>query len=189
MPQEAKGINELFEAGMGVFHLRKPDWSFEETAKLISNIDSKYHTQIAIHHHHYLSKEFDIRRLHFTESHRKNTDAKQIIHLKASGFILSTSAHNQEDLNLLNNFKYTFFGPVFDSISKKDYKSKVSKDFKLANHLINTKVIALGGINQSNINCVKSMSFHGVAVLGAIWENEAIERASIFERLLEACQE
>ncbi|MCH7403394.1 thiamine phosphate synthase [Belliella kenyensis] len=185
--QEAEAINELFDAGMGVFHLRKPDWSYEQTAKLLTNINSKYHHQIALHHHHDLSDEFEIKRLHFTELKRKNTSKIHLANLKKMGFITSTSAHQISDLTDLVPFHYKFYGPVFDSISKKGYLSKVGKNFNLASHLINTKVIALGGIELSNLSIVTSMGFDGIAVLGTIWQKHGNDRITTFQKLQTAC--
>ena len=42
-------------------------------------------------------------------------------------------------------------------------------------HIIDEKVIALGGITPDNISKIKEYGFGGVAVLGFIWEEYLID--------------
>jgi thiamine-phosphate pyrophosphorylase len=93
------------------------------------------------------------------------------------GFILSTSIHDITQLPELKHFDYAFYGPVFDSISKPGYQSKLSADFKLDKTDIKPKVIALGGIQIANLTMNKPMGFDGAAVLGIVWNepNKAVK--------------
>ena len=59
--------------------------------------------------------------------------------------------------------------PVFDSISKSDYK-RVEFDFTKRQNK-ETKLIGLGGIQSENVDQAIRMGFEGVALLGAIWNN------------------
>ncbi|MCH7396535.1 thiamine phosphate synthase [Belliella sp. DSM 107340] len=181
---EAENINRLFEAGLGVFHLRKPNSDLESMHQLISHIDPKYHDQIAIHQHHDLAAEFGLKRLHFTETERNKTQISELLKIKDRGMKISTSIHDISALNELSHFDYTFFSPVFDSISKEGYKSSVSADFVVEKPKNSPKVIALGGIHLGNIDLVKSMNFDGAAVLGSIWNKEESERIYILKKLL-----
>jgi thiamine-phosphate pyrophosphorylase len=182
---EAENINSLFETGLGVFHLRKPDSDLEDVAMLLSQIDPKYYDRIAIHQHHQLADEFGLKRLHFTETERSKIPISELIKIKERGMKISTSIHNISALNELSHFDYTFFSPVFDSISKNGYKSSVSADFVLKKPKNSPEVVALGGIHQGNIDLVKSMSFDGVAVLGTIWNEEENRRIEILRDLIE----
>ena len=93
--------------------------------------------------------------------------------------ILSTSIHQVDEYQALPVvFEYTFFGPVFDSISKPGYISKLSGDFIFPYKVGHPKVVAIGGIDATNIHKVKQMHFSGAAVLGTIWlklENSIIQ--------------
>lgn len=184
---EAENINRLFEAGLGVFHLRKPDNDLESLIKLISQIESKYHDQIALHQHHEIADQFRIKRLHFTETKRRKTPISEFYEIKERGIKISTSIHDISVLNELSHFDYTFFSPVFDSISKEGYQSSVSADFVLEKPKNSPAVIALGGIHQGNIDQVKSMNFDGATVLGAIWNEEENRRIEILRDLIETC--
>lgn len=170
---EASLINQLFDEGLSLFHLRKPDSSEDEIKSLMLNINPNHYSKLVFHQHHYLAKNFGIKRLHFTELNRKQLKESGTLDLKANFFHLSTSIHSLEDhKNLWHYFDYAFLGPVFNSISKKGYKAiDVKNEIKNDETRI-TKLIALGGITKSNLNEPLSWGFDGIAILGSIWENE-----------------
>lgn len=179
IPDEASIINALFDEGMEIFHLRKPGVSIEELRKLLEEIESSYHDKIALHQHHALAKDYGLKRLHFTEAARKEVHEEDLPILKQSGNILSTSIHEVEEYERLSAyFIYTFFGPVFNSISKQGYTSTITNGFVFPVVERGTKVIALGGIDESSIGKAIKMGFDGVAALGTIWQkpNEAVQR-------------
>src|SRR5689334_9961149 len=100
------------------------------------------------------------------------------------GFVLSTSVHDLIVLPEIPHFDYVFYGPVFNSISKIGYQSKLSPDFKLDKTCSKPQVIALGGVELSNLTKIKTMGFAGAAVLGALW-NEPGKSVEIFQQLKE----
>jgi thiamine-phosphate pyrophosphorylase len=97
---------------------------------------------------------------------------------QADGFTLSTSIHDIPSLPRVEHFNYVFYSPVFNSISKPGYNSKVSEDLILDKAGYETKVIALGGVQVSNLPRIKRMGFDGAAVLGTLWNepHRAVER-------------
>lgn len=174
---EAAIINGLFAAGLSRFHLRKPGYDTGQIKELLSFIDERYYSCIALHQHHEMAKGFEINRLHYTEQKRAETTAAFRQSQKESGYILSTSIHELDRLADLNVFDYVFYGPVFHSLSKPGYQSKLPPAFRLSNKHAVPKVIALGGIARSNLQQVKQQQFDGAALLGAIWNTpeQAIE--------------
>ena len=180
---ETEIINGLFAAGLECLHLRKPDCTKKEMQELIERIDPAFYNRLSLHQHHILAKDYGISRLHFTEKNRLQASEEKLQKLKEEGYIISTSIHDPEQLNLLSAyFDYTFFGPVFDSISKSGYKSILPEDFFLDNELKKMPIIGLGGIDIANIGKVKDMNFDGAAVLGIIWKDPKKAVAS-FARL------
>lgn len=170
IPNEANHINALFDEGLEVFHLRKPEATVDEVRVLLEKIKTMYHSQIALHQHPLIAKEYSLKRLHFTEVKRKETREEALMQLKQSGYVLSTSIHQTEAYTGLSTcFTYTFFGPVFNSISKQGYPSTITNGFVFPSEKSNSKVIALGGISAANIQEAMKMKFDGVAVLGTIW--------------------
>lgn len=171
-------INQLFEAGMPHFHLRKPGVGKDHCAKLISRIDPRYHERIALHQFHEMVKDFPlITRLHYPEKHRKNNDSYN------RNYTLSTSIHSLNELDKLSHFDYTFFGPVFNSLSKPGYSGLTSTELLLPRSNNRIKIIALGGIEENKIEKVKHFGFDGLAILGGIW-NDKKQVLSNFKKLI-----
>jgi thiamine-phosphate pyrophosphorylase len=168
---ETSLINELFAAGMSVFHLRKPELGKLAYARLIAQIDEIYHDRIALHQFHDLADFFpSIARIHYPEWLRNSTTVTTM--QTETPVIRSTSIHNLKDLDRLNGFDYTFYGPVFNSLSKPAYAGITKTDFVLPERKNGCKIIALGGIDAEKIKQVKPMGFDGLAVLGAIWNKK-----------------
>ena len=186
IPNEESLINALFDEGMEIFHLRKPEASINKLRNLLEEIQPKYQDKVALHQHHNLVKEFGLKRLHFTEMKRKEMQEEELIQLKQSGHILSTSIHEVEEFKKLSAcFSYTFFGPVFNSISKQGYTSTITNGFVFPDSHAGPKVIAMGGIDVSSIQESMKMNFDGVAALGTIWQkpDECLHR---FKKLQKA---
>lgn len=182
---EATIINALFDEGMDVFHLRKPDALSDELKQLLDNIKPDYHNKIALHQHHEIKNEYGITRLHLTEIKRKEMSEEKMLQLKDLNNILSTSIHQTEEYQkLLPCFSYTFFGPLFNSISKQGYTSHLSNGFVFPVEKNLSKVIAIGGINATNMQEAMNMKFSGIAVLGAIWQkpNESIQQFTAIQK-------
>lgn len=185
-PREAETINQLFEAGMKFFHLRKPGKSEAEVSNLLEQIESGHHSKIALHQCHFLAAKNSINRLHFTEKDRSRAKADQLQQLKKEGFILSTSVHQVEAVSEQKYFDYVFLSPVFNSISKAGYTGFADASFIVQKSESQPEVIALGGIDATNIHQLKAMNFDGAAVLGAIWQEPELAVAN-FKTLREIC--
>lgn len=183
--KEASLINQLFDEGLSVFHLRKPDSSSQELVLLLQEIDPTNYSKIALHSHHYLAKSFGINRLHYTEASRKQLSDTNLSEQKVE-HTLSTSVHNISDYkNLTDHFSYTFLSPVFNSISKPDYKAQ-NFDLTEADKNSSIKLIALGGIDETNCNTAYDMGFDGIALLGTIWNSE--DQITAFKKIKNTSQ-
>ncbi|EDM36775.1 putative thiamine phosphate pyrophosphorylase [Pedobacter sp. BAL39] len=181
---EAKIINQLFEAGMSCFHLRKSRPEKAAYLSLLRQINPVYHDRIALHQFHEVAQDMGISRLHFPEYLRPLAqDSIAVLH---KDFTLSTSTHKISQLTDLKYFNYTFYGPVFHSISKKGYLSTCQNDFRLP---LNTplQVIALGGVSASRIEQLKAMNFEGAAILGCLW-TRSDNALQTFQAIQEKCR-
>lgn len=170
LPGETAIINELFDDGLELLHVRKPGYPEPEYRSLIENIKPVFHKRLVLHQFHAIAEEFDIHRLHFPEQQcRETTDWEQY-----SRFILSTAVHSIEDFNALPDwFEYAFLSPVFPSISKVGYVSEKNllEEVKKRTNF-HTKLVALGGIAFENGQRAIENGFDNVAMLGAIWEKK-----------------
>ncbi|RXM38743.1 thiamine phosphate synthase [Chryseobacterium sp. CH21] len=178
VPNETDTINQMFQEGLDLLHVRKPWISRNEMIEFISKIDESFHSQLVFHTHYDLGKDFTISRFHFREIDRKEEVYKSF----AKENIISTSLHDIKTYNTLDKeWEYAFISPFFPSISKKGYglDSTIKEEIKHRNNP-DVKLIVLGGIDQNNIHEVFESEADGAALLGAIWESE--EPLNVFKK-------
>lgn len=164
---EAGLINAFFESGLEILHLRKPNSNIDEYRALIKCINPRYYSQIVIHEHFELCEEYLFKGIHLNKRN-------PIISLNYNGHI-SASCHSFDEVEKQKYlYEYVFLSPIYDSISKQGYKSAFEMEClksKGESGVIDSCVIALGGVTLSRIEELKNIGFGGVAVLGAAWDN------------------
>lgn len=167
---EPETIASLFEAGLELLHLRKPDYTLKETEDLLVAIPENFHPRIVLHNHYEFLHKFNLKGIHLPENRRKDGNPASL------SKIISTSFHSLADLlEEKTPFEYAFFSPVFRSISKQGYSPSLGintiQDFlSTYKNKINFPVIALGGITDKNITVARDVGFNGVACIGYVWE-------------------
>lgn len=168
---EFETIHFLFENGLELLHIRKPEFSEAKMKSFLIEIKLDFRQRLVLHSHHHLASEFGINRIHFTEKTRLGTSEEILKNWKKTGFTLSTSIHQMIDFNELSEvFDYAFFGPVFKSISKPNYISNLEFKKELEQRENNkTALIAVGGIKSNSIKKALKYGFDDVALLGTIW--------------------
>ncbi|WP_029489828.1 thiamine phosphate synthase [Aquimarina agarivorans] len=185
IPNEIEILHQLFQEGLQYYHLRKPTKNYQAHCDYLNQIDKQYHNRIVVHHFHELINEFNLKGIHFPEQKRINhidNPGRYFLNLEMYGKTISSSFHKPETLvNCEFEFDYHFLSPVFSSISKEGYEGK---GFDV-NH-IDKRIIALGGINETNISEAYQLGFNGVAVLGSVWKSENVLKS--FERLKDTIQ-
>ena len=62
--EEDKIITALFEEGLDILHLRKPETPAMYSERLLTLIPEKYHRRIVTHEHFYLKEEFNLMGIH-----------------------------------------------------------------------------------------------------------------------------
>ncbi|WP_292009058.1 thiamine phosphate synthase [Chryseobacterium sp.] len=166
---EADWINKLFGEGLDLLHIRKPFFKKEDLVNYLNKIDESFYSRIVLHAHYELGEQYGISRFHFREQDRLDKVHQLYIHN-----VLSTSVHDIYSYNTLNKeWEYAFLSPFFLSISKQGYglDSKLSDTLEQKNNQ-QVKLIALGGLDEKTIVSIKDKNVDGVALLGAIWQND-----------------
>jgi thiamine-phosphate pyrophosphorylase len=169
-PDETPLLNRMLEAHPSlIVHLRKPSLDRFSYERALGGITPRFHPQVVLHQHHSLADLYDVKGVHFTESYR----GVHTLHPK----VVSTSFHRLSDAqNTGMVYPYFFCSPVFSSISKEGYEPTENWDISEASAAFREKAVALGGIDVSRLEEVRSRGFHHVAVLGAVWQAERPER-------------
>jgi thiamine-phosphate pyrophosphorylase len=158
----------------------------------IKAIPVKYHKRIVIHSNHKLAIHYHLKGIHLTEKYRKSPlkflySYFYIYKTIQSKMTISTSYHDVMKIIKANyKYSYVFLSPVFKSISKEEYKPVMTLP-KLQDRLRETKskVFALGGVDECNLNICQNVGFVGVGLLGAIWKND--EPVEKFYRIHDQC--
>lgn len=172
---EAMLLNQLFETGLEVLHLRKPSFTEDGYRELLNTIEPRFYKRIMIHEHHHLCKEFDLKGIHIQEQPRLNLGEGLRDYMngyRTLNYVVSSSFHEPEVLKACEaKFDYHLLSPVFSSISKQGYEGR---GFDV-NHIDKT-IIGMGGINETTIPETLQLGFKGVGVLGGVWNtNDPIQ--------------
>lgn len=162
---EAALINELFERGLPLLHVRKPDADEHNVRRLLDHIRSEYYDRVAIHYFHHLAEEYELGGVHLSASHPKAPEGWE-------GRV-SASCHSLEEaLQRLESCDYVFVSPIYDSISKEGYLSAFTRrELEAARDAgkITRRMIALGGVTPERIPDIEHFGFGGAAVVGSLW--------------------
>lgn len=174
---EVASITSLIEAGIMV-HVRKKNKTTEELIDYINQFPIKMRSQMSIHGFHALAEPMKIGGIHLSSN--ENTVA--VDHWPGR---VSKSLHNLHELDndAYNSFNYCFISPVFDSISKKGYKSTFIKGelkAKLTNRKTTFPVFALGGVSTKKFNEIQDLNFDGAAILGNFWKIKDLQSRNIY---------
>lgn len=182
-------VNELLlDDGIDFFHLRKPDFDFNQMVDFLNEIDVSYHPKIVIHSNYSLIEKYDLAGIHLNKkalrdlAYDEEVDKcyiqpmvlreRQIEINRVRPNMVTYSAHSVAEINDLPfGTDYVFLSPIYDSISKDDYKSTFTDKLKLKEELetIKSKVIALGGVTENDKSELKQLGFKGYARLGDFW--------------------
>ncbi|MGL4852311.1 MAG: thiamine phosphate synthase [Phocaeicola sp.] len=179
--QEDKILTALFEEGLETLHLRKPYTSPILAERLLALIPQQFHKRIVIHENFHLQKGRFLKGVHLN---RRFPDLPQ----DYTGHI-STSCHSFEEVELHKpHCNYLFLSPIFDSISKEGYLSSYTpEEIRHANRtgLIDQKIIALGGVEENNLDEIKDYGFGGAAILGALWNKFDLRNDQDYDSIIE----
>ena len=165
---EAKAITMLLDAGIRYVHVRKPGATRTQVANLIKAIPDFYRGRLTLHDHFDLTADLGVWGIHLN-SHSLIPPTLDFIRV-------SRSCHTLEEVKRYkDSCTYVFLSPIFDSISKAGYCSAFSPDTlrdAAISGIIDSKVVALGGVSLDRIRTVRDLGFGGAALLGDVWSRE-----------------
>lgn len=178
--EEDKILETLFEEGMEMLHLNKPDSSPVYAERLLSLLPEEYHKKIVVHDNYYLKNEYGLAGIHLDEA-----DAE--VPQGYKGKISRTCRSLEELKSAKKQSKYVFLRDVFDSISDANGKASFSYDqLKEAAHkgLIDKHVYALGGVRLENIKVLKELGFGGAVICNDLWTRFDIHNEQDYRNLI-----
>ena len=162
--EEDQILTALFEEGLDILHLRKPETPAMYSERLLTLIPQKYHKRIVTHEHFYLQEECGLMGIHLN---KRNPNIPE----DYSGHV-SCTCRSLTELEVKKRvYDYVFLSPVFDSITNPRPSAFTLEDLCRAaeTHQIDNKVMALGGVRLENIPQIHDLHFGGAVVMGDLW--------------------
>ncbi len=149
-------------------HVRKHGYSYETLKAYIETLPSHHFDKLVLHQHYDLAHQYQLKGIHFADQ----PDFKSSF--PKNGLVFSKAIHQLAKLSQIpSEMDRLLLSPVFNSISKESHPANFALEEVqqyLKTHTFDFEVIALGGIDASNIHLLKQTGFDGVAVLGGVWE-------------------
>lgn len=172
--EEIDPIRTMLDIGCWRIHIRKPNADKELLRRYLDRLCQRVDvTKLSMHYYHDIALEYGFGGLHGV------TEAK--------GVVKSISCHTLEEVENAEGVDYLFISPLFDSISKQGYKAAI--DIEKAGALIRgglqTEVVALGGIEKSNLTVLDRAGFRNIALLGAVWRGGVQQASANFNEIYE----
>lgn len=169
--KDAYIIRRLLDKGVDIVHLRKPESCIDDCRKLLSTLDAEYRASIVIHDYPELYSEFSLRGIHINRNITTLPDGYNGLKTR--------SCHSLEEVvRYKSEYDYLLLSPIFDSISKAGYRSGFDTETlrrAAERGIIDSKVIALGGVTLDKISYLKGLNFGGAAMVGAIYNIDALD--------------
>lgn len=167
IPNESSQWEVLFKAGLLKLHVRKPGMNTKQISDLIKKVPEEYHSRVILHGCPELLSEFKVAGYHGKPEEREGLKLSE-------GQSFSISVHSWREVeDHIDKVDYLFLSPVFDSISKEGYMANPDLMY-FPKYLKGKKIYALGGVTALNWEDALDFGYHGVAVLGSLWEKTGI---------------
>lgn len=179
--EEHQIINALFDEGLEILHLRKPETEPVYSERLLTLINENYRKRIVVHDHFYLKNEYNLKGIHLNY---RNPE----LPLKYKGHISCTCHTEQEIMAHKKACDYVFLSPIFNVQGNGAYSAEFQPSVlrsMASRKIIDRKVMAFGGVNIDNIAQVKSLGFGGAVILGDIWNRFSIHSTQDFKGVIQ----
>ncbi|MEG1553943.1 MAG: thiamine phosphate synthase [Rikenellaceae bacterium] len=173
---EIDPIAEIIDDGCWRVHIRKPHADKDALRSfldvLCNRVDPK---KLSMHYYHDIALEYG-----FGGVHGKSQE---------QDVLKSISCHSIKEVEENNGVvDYLFISPIFDSISKLGYKaaidiSEIGALLKDENYA--SQIVALGGVEVSNLHILDKAGFQNIALLGCVWRDKECKASYNFKQVIE----
>lgn len=178
--EEDKILSSLFEEGLDILHLRKPDTEPVYSERLLTLMPREHHSRIITNDHFYLKEEFQLMGIHLS--------ARNPLPPQNYNGLITRSCNSLEELaEAKRDSQYVILQDVFDSLSDPERKSKYTPEqLREAGRrgLIDRHVIAQTGISLDTIPQAADMGFGGVIVCNDLWKRFNIHSGMDYKALI-----
>lgn len=159
------------EGGVSMVQLREKEIDsrrFVELGRAIHNALARYKIPLIINDRADIAQIIGAEGLHIGQSDILYTDAREIM---GSSAIIGLSVENCEQARECRNMGIDYIGasPIFDTQTKTDTAPALGlSGLAELRKIVNRPIVAIGGINRSNIKSVFAAGADSIAVVSAI---------------------
>lgn len=176
----ADAVEFAIKGGASIIQLREKQLKGEELKKLaieVQNVCNRYSIPFIINDDVELAKAIDADGVHIGQSDMEMQKAREIL---GEDKIIGVTAKTVEQAKNAENAgaNYLGSGAIFATSTKADAKPLPLEKFNEICEAVNIPVVAIGGINATNVDYLKGSKMSGIAVVGGIFDNDDIETAT-----------
>ena len=171
-------VKEAVNGGATMIQLREKNMSDDELKKEALLIKDSCNVPLIIDNNIEVCKAVGADGVHVGQDDMPVKEARKIL---GPDYIIGATAHNVSEAIQAekDGADYLGVGAAFGSSTKNDAKKIVSlEEYKKITQAVSIPVVAIGGINDTNIMKLKGLGLSGVAVVSAIFAKDDIEKAT-----------
>ena len=164
-------LNVLFDEGLDLVHLNKPNSEPVFYERLLSLLPKENRKLIVTHDHFYLQNEFELRGIHL------NT-YNQEIPSRYKGTLSCTCQSFEELTAIKKEMDYILLDVTTNDLLSEFYKDSFKRKF------IDKKVFAYGNLNQDNIQQIVDLGFGGIVLQDEFWSRFDVQNTQDLKDLI-----
>ena len=174
----AKAVEEAILGGADIIQYRaknKPSKQMYQEATQIKKICAKYNKPLIINDRVDIALAVDADGVHVGQD---DLDVEVVRRLIGFDKVLGLSTKNIEQVEEANKLPvdYIGFGSIFPTGTKEDAQLAGLEELKQAIEISIQPVVAIGGINEDNLQSVLDTGCENVAVVSAVFKDENIKQ-------------
>ncbi|NLK97683.1 MAG: thiamine phosphate synthase [Epulopiscium sp.] len=172
-------VAEAIEGGVKIVQLREKDISsleFYKTALKLKEITTQYNIPLIINDRLDIALAVDAEGVHLGQRDLPCSIAREII---GENKIIGVSAATVEEAKKaeVDGADYIGVGALFPTNTKQNTRAVSIELLTEIKKSVSIPVVAIGGINESNVSLLKSTNIDGIAVVSAILGKKDIQSA------------
>ena len=171
-------VKEAVNGGATMIQLREKNMSDDELKKEALLIKDSCNVPLIIDNNIEVCKAVGADGVHVGQDDMPVKEARAIL---GDDYVIGATAHNVSEAIQAekDGADYLGVGAAFGSSTKNDAKKIISlEEYKKITQAVSIPVVAIGGINETNIMKLKGLGLSGVAVVSAVFAKDDIEKAT-----------
>ncbi|MGE4213402.1 MAG: thiamine phosphate synthase [Anaerotignaceae bacterium] len=173
-------VEKICKSGATFIQLREKDITDEEfiaEARKIKSVTDKYKIPFVINDNIEVANAVNADGVHIGQSDMEAKKARDIL---GKDKIIGISAGNLDEALAAekNGADYIGVGAMFHTDTKQDATSVTFEEIKEITQRVHIPVVAIGGINKSNVLKLTGSGVDGIAVISAIFAENNVEEAT-----------